>query len=537
MRFLFIFNLLLIINLDAYSQKRVIHSNTKKIVYKIDGLINDWRIAPEVNPDVLKVYCEKENNSVFFKTDIDSVEYFISNKDTVNFNIVLKNTDTAYTQLIGIKEIPNSISNHDKVYYLSKIWSEIKYNFVNIDYFSYDLDSIYNEYIIDVMNSKNDYEYYQILKKFLGLLHDGHSEVYDNHQFHVFKDYIPISINDINYKFYITRIRKGIGLDSTFIGAEIIEIDKIPTHEYLIKNIFPFIAASTKQHLWMQASYLIQNGFKSEPFKATVKKIDKTIYEIELKRNGEKTRTKDDQYWGPNKEYSRNIVDLSWQKDSIALININSFYPEEPAINGIIDAIEQTKNAKAIIFDLRQNGGGSTEVAWVLQKYLTSGDYFLNYGWETRISDGVKKANGNWIKEYEDFYLDKAVRYEMPDTVLVEDTINKIKVPVAILIGRYTFSAAEDFLVNLYETPDRPVLIGEETGGSTGSPLVISGLPGDGYARICTRRICYPFSRNRFVNKGVKPDIEIKQTIADYLENKDVVLEKALEIIKTKLIK
>lgn len=230
-------------------------------------------------------------------------------------------------------------------------------------------------------------------------------------------------------------------------------------------------------------------------------------------------------------------MDLSWQKDSIALININSFYPEEPAINGIIDAIEQTKNAKAIIFDLRQNGGGSTEVAWVLQKYLTSGDYFLNYGWETRISDGVKKANGNWIKEYEDFYLDKAVRYEMPDTVLVEDTINKIKVPVAILIGRYTFSAAEDFLVNLYETPDRPVLIGEETGGSTGSPLVISGLPGDGYARICTRRICYPFSRNRFVNKGVKPDIEIKQTIADYLENKDVVLEKALEIIKTKLIK
>ena len=104
-----------------------------------------------------------------------------------------------------------------------------------------------------------------------------------------------------------------------------------------------------------------------------------------------------------------------------------------------------------------------------------------------------------------------------------------IACPAAILIGRFTFSAAEDFLVNLYEQPGRPVLIGEETGGSTGSPLVVNGLPGGGYARICTRRICYPVSYKRFVNQGVKPDVEVSQTIEDYLQGKDVVLEKAID--------
>ncbi len=150
-----------------------------------------------------------------------------------------------------------------------------------------------------------------------------------------------------------------------------------------------------------------------------------------------------------------------------------------------------------------------------------------------KLHNGVYKANGNWIEKYKDFFLNQAVQFETPEVVEVSDTITRITCPTAILIGRYTFSAAEDFLVNLYELPDRPVLIGKETGGSTGSPLVIHGLPGGGYARICTRRICYPVSGKRFVNSGIKPDIEIKQTVDDYLKEKDVVLDKAIEVINT----
>jgi len=185
----YIFLILAILPSFAFTQNPILNSNKKRIEFSINGKKNGWLIAPEVNPDILRIYCGHNNNSVIFKTDIDSIEYIVSNKDTINFSIILNKTDTAYTQIIGIKEIPNTISDNDKIYWLSQVWSEIKYNFVNIDQVAFDLDSMYNTYIEEVLNTNNDYEYYKVLKRFVASLHDGHSAVYNNNQFSIFKDY------------------------------------------------------------------------------------------------------------------------------------------------------------------------------------------------------------------------------------------------------------------------------------------------------------------------------------------------------------
>jgi C-terminal processing protease CtpA/Prc len=293
-------------------------------------------------------------------------------------------------------------------------------------------------------------------------------------------------------------------------------------------KIFPYISASTEQHKWMQGIEKLQGGLKDEIFRGTIKKADGTVEKIEIQRNGEEIRTSHDQYWGPEYNYPQNLVELKWLANNIALLSFNRFDPEEEAIKEFDKLVPELYKAKGLIIDLRNNGGGSTEVAWHLQRYLTNNSYFLNYAWETRVNDGVRKANGNWIEEDKDYFLNKAYRFVKPDTIFVPDSVKRIKCPVVILIGRYTFSAAEDFLVNIYELPGRPKLIGEETGGSTGSPLVVPDLPGDGYARICTRRICYPVSYKRFVNSGIKPDIEVKKTIENYLQKKDVVLDKGI---------
>ena len=366
------------------------------------------------------------------------------------------------------------------------------------------------------------------MQKFYATFGDGHTQVIDNGQFYPFKDYLPLTFRDFNQRVYIVSVRDIPGQDSTWIGSELTAIEGIPVKQYLEKNIFPFISASTVQHLWMQAMYRLVSDFKDHPFRGTIKKVDGTIENIVIQHNGEDTRTDKDRYWGPNYKYSSEIIELNWLADNTAHVSVNRFDPEDEAIRAFDRIAPELKTAKAVIIDLRSNGGGSTTVAWHLQKYLTKGKYFLNYAWETRINDGVGKANGNWKDEYKDFFLNKAIRFESPDTVWVSDTLQRITCPVVILIGRYTFSAAEDFLVNLFEVPGRPMLIGEETGGSTGSPLLVPGLPGGGYARICTRRICYPVSMRRFINCGIKPDVIVKPTIDDYLQGKDVVLERAI---------
>ena len=533
MKRIFVF-LFVIYSFSIVHGQKNIHSGKKNISVCVNGKVQDWRIAPENNPDRLKVYCSNEKNVVVFQTDIDTASFYVSNNDTLKFNIILNSKDTAHTEIVGIKDLPNKISADEKLYWLSQIWSETKYNFVNIDRLTVNLDSLYKAFIPLVQATENDYEYYQVLRKFMANLHDGHSEVSDNGQFYPYTDYIPVSLQDFNEKVYITSVRKISELDSTWVGAELIEVENIPTIQYLETNIFPYIPASTEQHLWMQGIYKLQSGFKDQLFKGTIRKTNGDIVKIELQHNGEATRTNDDQYWGPEINYSRNIVDLKWLDNDIALVSFHRFSPEDKAIKEFDNIAEKISKAKGVIIDLRKNGGGSTVVALHLQKYLTKGNYFLNYAWETRTNDGVRKANGNWQEAYKDYFLNRAFRFERPDSVFVSDTLKRITCPTTILIGRFTFSAAEDFLVNIYETPNRPKLIGEETGGSTGSPLVLPGLPGGGYARICTRRICYPISEKRFVNSGVKPDIEVKQLINDYLNNKDVVLERAIKEIEKK---
>lgn len=105
--------------------------------------------------------------------------------------------------------------------------------------------------------------------------------------------------------------------------------------------------------------------------------------------------------------------------------------------------------------------------------------------------------------------------------------------PVAVLIDNNSFSACEDFLINIYEMPDRPVLIGEETAGSTGAPLVVE-LPHEAVARICTLRPLFPYSMKPFAGKGIIPDIEVVPTLEEILGGKDIVIDKALQYIQNK---
>jgi len=284
----------------------------------------------------------------------------------------------------------------------------------------------------------------------------------------------------------------------------------------------------------MQGVHKIHQDFKWKDFVSTIVTRKGDTINIRLPRNGEATRLKTDEYWGIPLPQNREMVEFKYLNDSISYLNIKSFYPEDIVISEIDKNLDKIYKSKGLIIDLRKNGGGVTNVAWYLQSLLSKDKFFLNYSWETRVNDGVKRANSNWKDEYKGYSENQEVRFVEADTIFIPDSIRRIEVPVVILIGKYTFSAAEDFLVNLYEVPNRPTLVGQETGGSTGSPLVVSNLPYQGICRICTRRICFPYSGKRFVNQGIKPDVIVQETIDDILHGNDIALNKALEFFSIK---
>jgi len=144
------------------------------------------------------------------------------------------------------------------------------------------------------------------------------------------------------------------------------------------------------------------------------------------------------------------------------------------------------------------------------------------------LNDGVKKANGNWKEEYEDFYKNCAYRTVMPDTIFIPDTVKRFNVPIAILISTMTVSAAEDFLIDLYEIPNRPIIIGQPSFGSTGSPLVVWDFPKNGSARVCTRKVLFPYSLKPF-SEGITPDILVNYTFEEFMSGIDKDIEVAVK--------
>ncbi len=158
-------------------------------------------------------------------------------------------------------EFPDSISLGDKVYTLSTIWSEIKYNFVNIDHLKFNPDSLYKATIPLIIATKNDIAYYDILKRFICAFGDGHTQLMnESYSWNDYFDYIPVGIKEFKDEYYFTSIRKKSGIDSTLLGAKIIEIEGVPAIKYIEDNYFPTIAASTLQHKYFQATGRIGQG-------------------------------------------------------------------------------------------------------------------------------------------------------------------------------------------------------------------------------------------------------------------------------------
>ncbi|OFY51789.1 MAG: hypothetical protein A2W85_09005 [Bacteroidetes bacterium GWF2_41_31] len=515
-------------------------SGQEIIIRQLNGTGTDWRISPDLNPDRLEIYFNnnQETQEIRFITDVDSITFQLHNRDTIRFVVILNQTDTAFTEIVGVHDLPNKMTDDQKIYTLSLFWSEAKYNFANYDLLGFSWDSLYQATIPKALNTKNDYEFSRLLSSFAARLNDGHSQFLNTGKFSIYCDYAPLSLVSVEENIYIKSYRETLK-NQLELGAKIVKIEGKHTKQYMEEEVLPYISASTEANKWMIGTSSFPYGLKSQPLTLTFRNSmgeDKTV---QIERNGESTRYDNEgrekyQFMGAKPKYTDNL-DLTFTDDSIALLTVTRFYPEEETIEQIEQIMPQLLKANGLVVDIRYNGGGSTRVAYSLIQRIIKQNYFLGLAGETRKSDAVYKAMGFGYDEYKPYYENNVFRQEEADTIRIEDTIKRIQCPVVILIGEYTFSAAEDFLIMLYEIQDRPQLIGVPTGGSTGAPLMVEDLSGDIIARICTRRCKFPYSGKPFIIFGIQPDITLYPTITQILNNQDVVMDKGIEVVRAKL--
>ena len=158
----------------------------------------------------------------------------------------------------------------------------------------------------------------------------------------------------------------------------------------------------------------------------------------------------------------------------------------DPEVCGVTatSAMNFLENVDAIIFDLRENGGGDPKMVALISSYLFDQPTHLNDLW-VRKDDSTQQF---WTLPF------------VPGKRLVGK-------PVYVLTSKQTFSGAEEFCYNL-KNLKRATLIGETTGGGAHP---VSGHRIDEHFMIGVpfARAINPISKTNWEGTGVEPDVKV----------------------------
>lgn len=416
---------------------------------------------------------------------------------------------------IDAQDLKGNFSDEEKIFGVSKLWSEVKYNFAFLDKLTFDFDSLYLATIPKVIATKNNFEYLHVLQKFLRALEDGHTSMSFDQFYWDQGDYPPVFVRAEKGQYLVSRISKEY-VNKIPLGSQLLKADGIPYEEFRKRNpagnLFYFLNTKVELEFRTPSGDLVKERF--------------TRNYNHLFRTGNPIDIVSKENFGGRRvpEYTLKL------ENKLSIVEIGTF-TKDTIVELFASDIPKINQTKGLILDVRRNGGGNSEFAKGIAKHLVQREILVGPSWRTKVNNAAKKAWGSmailgwendWIKNHQDYWTGQAWEIHNPDTTIVLPETAKVSVPIVILMGEKTFSAAEDFLI--YTMGNKNITkIGQNSAGSSGQPLYVR-LPGGFLAKICAKRDALPDGTD-YIGIGVKPDIKL---------NKE---ENALEFAKKFLLK
>jgi hypothetical protein len=174
---------------------------------------------------------------------------------------------------------------------------------------------------------------------------------------------------------------------------------------------------------------------------------------------------------------------------NIGYIQFNQFHYPFYAGDTVEAAMGFVAHCDALIFDLRQNRGGSPAMIQLITSYLFDHSTHINNFYNRSKDETTQFHTQVWVHGK-----------KMPD------------VPVYVLTSGRTFSAAEEFTYNL-KTLKRATIVGEVTGGGA-HPVTPFALADGFVVMLCQARAVNPITNTNWEGIGVEPDIDAPQAEA-----------------------
>ena len=190
--------------------------------------------------------------------------------------------------------------------------------------------------------------------------------------------------------------------------------------------------------------------------------------------------------------------------DSIGYIYYSSF-SNSFGVGNLAWVFAAFKECKGLIIDVRQNGGGSIENAYLLAAPFFKENQTIGY-WQHKTGPGHHD-----FSDMEPMTLDASLSSVKWDK------------PVVVLCNRRSYSATNLF-VSLMRYAEKATIVGGISGGGGGMPLSYE-LPIGWLVRFSSVRM-YDREKND-IEQGIEPDVLVTMQSTD----KDDIIEKAIELI------
>lgn len=376
-------------------------------------------------------------------------------------------------------------------------WEAIFERYYDIKFRGIDWDKQRAIFRDEAANSRNEKELYAVLRRMISALNDVHTRVFAPEEKFVWWNPRFISIGlaarEIEGVPTVVRVEKNSAPERAGIkpGDVIESVDGSPA-----------LALIDRRLRW-QPNWAAGPATRFRAFSTLFEGAPETSLELSWRtRSGEVRRQRFERSWR-----GRQLgVRLHTERRKYLVVEIDAF---TPAI-----AVEFTRAIKrklhgmhGIILDLRGNGGGEAEaMAEVASVFLGEGVDLGTFTDRWGVSFQIRTRG---------------------KSLLAPDVLTRTKLPLIVLVGERTSSAAEIFAAAV-QTARRGSIVGTETCGCVLAIRSQHALP-DGGALDISELNYHTSSGARLQDNGIKPDEIVLPTRADFYAGQDRVIEHALD--------
>ena len=167
---------------------------------------------------------------------------------------------------------------------------------------------------------------------------------------------------------------------------------------------------------------------------------------------------------------------------------------------------------KALIIDVRNNGGGYLDLSEKLASYFFEQEMITGY---------IQHKTGNGHNEFSEM---KELKTPAHKTI-------RWKRPVAVLTNRMSYSATNSFVSRMKLIPNA-IIVGDKTGGGGGLPMS-SEIPNGWMVRFSSVPM-YDVNKEH-IEWGIDPQIKVDMSPEDINRNVDTIIEEAVTELKKRI--